>query len=89
MTATLIRPRRRRRPCGGPPPPVPPARTWLRHVGVMTRRNLTHIRREPMQLSDVTIQPVLFMLLFIYIFGAPWCSPAGPTSSSPSAGCSP
>jgi ABC-2 type transport system permease protein len=37
---------------------------------VLTRRNLTHISREPMQLSDVTVQPVLFTLLFIYIFGA-------------------
>jgi ABC-2 type transport system permease protein len=38
------------------------------NVAVMTRRNLVHIRREPMQLSDVTVQPVLFTLLFIYIF---------------------
>ena len=37
---------------------------------VHTRRNLVHIRREPIQLSDVTIQPVLFTLLFIYIFGS-------------------
>ena len=35
----------------------------------MTRRDLVHISREPMQLSDVTIQPVLFTVLFIYIFG--------------------
>src|SRR5580700_8305666 len=38
-------------------------------VWSMTRRNLVHISREPMQLSDVTIQPVLFTVLFIYIFG--------------------
>jgi ABC transporter DrrB family efflux protein len=36
----------------------------------MTRRNLLHIRREPAQLSDVTIQPVLFTLLFVYVFGS-------------------
>jgi ABC transporter DrrB family efflux protein len=41
-----------------------------RDVVVLTRRNLVHIRREPMQLSDVTVQPVLFTLLFIYIFGS-------------------
>jgi len=35
----------------------------------MTRRNLVHISREPMQLSDVTIQPILFTVLFIFIFG--------------------
>jgi len=39
-------------------------------VVVMTRRNLVHISREPQQLSDVTVQPVLFTLLFIYIFGS-------------------
>jgi ABC transporter DrrB family efflux protein len=36
----------------------------------MTRRNLLHIAREPMQLSDVTVQPVLFTVLFVYVFGA-------------------
>ncbi len=41
----------------------------VRNVVSMTRRNLVHISREPMQLSDVTIQPVLFTVLFIYIFG--------------------
>ena len=45
-------------------------RSWWADVRVMTRRNLIHIRREPMQLSDVTIQPVLFTLLFVYIFGS-------------------
>ena len=45
-------------------------RSWLTDVRVMTRRNLIHIRREPMQLSDVTIQPVLFTVLFVYIFGS-------------------
>jgi ABC-2 type transport system permease protein len=39
-------------------------------VAVLTRRNLTHIAREPLQLSDVTVQPVLFTLLFVYVFGA-------------------
>jgi ABC transporter DrrB family efflux protein len=41
-----------------------------RDVVVMTRRNLVHIRREPLQLSDVTVQPILFTLLFIYVFGS-------------------
>jgi len=43
---------------------------WLSDVWVMARRNLIHLRREPMQLSDVTIQPVLFTLLFVYVFGS-------------------
>jgi ABC-2 type transport system permease protein len=44
-------------------------RYWFADVRVMTQRYVIHIRREPMQLSDVTVQPVLFTLLFIYIFG--------------------
>ena len=43
----------------------------------MTRRNLVHISREPMQLSDVTIQPVLFTALFVYIFGGAIPIPGG------------
>jgi len=49
-------------------------RGWLSErwhdVVVLTRRNLVHIRREPAQLSDVTIQPVLFTILFIFVFGS-------------------
>jgi len=41
-----------------------------RDVVVMTGRNLIHIAREPLRLSDVTVQPVLFTLLFIYVLGA-------------------
>jgi ABC transporter DrrB family efflux protein len=54
--------------------PVVADRSWLsdkwRDVVVLTRRNLVHISREPLQLSDVTVQPVLFTLLFIYVFGS-------------------
>ncbi|HMU80082.1 MAG TPA: ABC transporter permease [Microthrixaceae bacterium] len=50
---------------------------WLRDCAVMTRRNLLHVRREPMQLSDVTVQPVLFTVLFVYIFGAAMVLPGG------------
>ncbi|SHF72478.1 ABC transporter efflux protein, DrrB family [Jatrophihabitans endophyticus] len=39
-------------------------------VLVLAGRNLVHISREPFQLSDVTIQPVLFTLMFVYVFGA-------------------
>lgn len=42
----------------------------LSDVWALTRRNLIHVSREPMQLSDVTVQPVLFTLLFIYVFGS-------------------
>ncbi|HVX21480.1 MAG TPA: ABC transporter permease [Acidimicrobiales bacterium] len=54
--------------------PAPASRHWLEgkwhDVVVLTRRNLVHIAREPLQLSDVTVQPVLFTLLFIYVFGS-------------------
>jgi ABC-2 type transport system permease protein len=49
----------------------------LRDVVVMTRRNLVHIAREPMQLTDVTIQPILFTLLFVYVFGSGIPVPGG------------
>lgn len=42
----------------------------VRDVAVMSGRNLIHIAREPLRLSDATVQPVLFTLLFIYVLGA-------------------
>jgi ABC-2 type transport system permease protein len=42
----------------------------LSDVATLTGRNLVHIAREPLQLSDVTVQPVLFTLLFVYVFGS-------------------
>jgi ABC transporter DrrB family efflux protein len=60
----------------GPSQPGPLARR-ARDIAVMTSRNLVHIAREPMQLSDVTIQPVLFTLLFVYVFGAGVVLPHG------------
>jgi ABC-2 type transport system permease protein len=49
----------------------------LRDVLVLTGRNLVHIAREPLQLSDVTVQPVLFTLLFVYVFGSGVVLPGG------------
>src|ERR1700722_2079658 len=49
----------------------------LRDVSVLTRRNLVHVAREPLQLSDVTVQPVLFTLLFVYVFGSGVAVPGG------------
>jgi len=49
----------------------------VKNVVSMTRRNLVHISREPMQLSDVTVQPVLFTVLFIYLFGGAIPIPGG------------
>jgi ABC-2 type transport system permease protein len=49
----------------------------LRDIAVLTGRNLVHIAREPLQLSDVTVQPVLFTALFVYVFGAGVVLPHG------------
>jgi len=58
----------------------------LRDVYVVTRRNLVHIAREPMQLGDVTIQPVVFTLLFVYVFGSGILVPGGTYASFALAG---
>lgn len=41
----------------------------LRQSLVIVRRNLIHIKRMPEMLMDVTIQPVMFVMLFAFVFG--------------------
>lgn len=41
----------------------------LRNTFTMAGRGLLKIRRTPEQLIDVTVQPILFTLMFTYIFG--------------------
>jgi len=36
---------------------------------VLTRRNLLHVWTDPQQLVGMTIQPLMFLLLFVYVFG--------------------
>ena len=43
--------------------------TAARQLRALVRRNLTHIKRQPEMLTDVTIQPVIFVLLFAFVFG--------------------
>lgn len=52
-------------------------RSWLADVAALARRNLVHVRREPAQLSDATIQPILFTLLFVELFGSAMVIPGG------------
>ena len=40
------------------------ADTW-----VIARRGLKHMRRQPEALADATIQPIMFVLLFAFVFG--------------------
>jgi ABC-2 type transport system permease protein len=53
------------------------ARWALQNTWVLTRRSIARIRREPESLLDVTIQPVIFVLLFTYVFGSAIRLPGG------------
>jgi ABC transporter DrrB family efflux protein len=61
-TPTAAAPVRRPAPSGG-------VRTLFADSMVFARRNLEHIRQIPEKLLDVTIQPLMFTLLFAYVFG--------------------
>ena len=50
---------------------------FLNDVWVLTKRSIARIRREPETLSDVTIQPVMFVLMFAYVFGGAIGLPGG------------
>jgi len=41
----------------------------LRSTWVIARRGLAHMRRQPEALTDATIQPIMFVILFAYVFG--------------------
>ena len=43
--------------------------TFWSDAFVFARRNLEHIRQIPEKLLDVTLQPLMFVLLFVYVFG--------------------
>ena len=46
--------------------------TW-----VIARRGLVHMRRQPEALADATIQPIMFVLLFAFVFGGAIDVPGG------------
>ena len=75
--------RRRRRDRGGtsmtavaPKPAVDASRpatrrtTIVEQSWIMVKRNMIHTKRMPEMLSDVTVQPIMFVLLFAFVFGA-------------------
>ncbi|MET9442779.1 ABC transporter permease [Streptomyces sp. NPDC006610] len=41
----------------------------LRHTGALIRRNLLWIRQDPQSMFDAVLFPVVFTLLFVYVFG--------------------
>jgi ABC-type multidrug transport system permease subunit len=59
---------------GGPAETLPPrpARSvrYLRETALLVARGLRMIPRVPERLSDVTIQPIIFTVLFLYVFGS-------------------
>ena len=46
-----------------------PLRSHLRHTGALVRRNLLWIRQDPESMADALLMPVIFTLLFVYVFG--------------------
>jgi oleandomycin transport system permease protein len=42
---------------------------WLRHALVLAGRSIKKMMRHPEQFFDVTLQPALFLLIFVYILG--------------------
>ena len=43
--------------------------TMMAEAAIYTRRNLEHIRQVPEKLINVTVQPLMFTLLFAFVFG--------------------
>ncbi len=53
------------------------ARGMLHDTWVIARRGLVHMKRQPEALADATIQPIMFVLLFAYVFGGAIDVPGG------------
>jgi ABC transporter DrrB family efflux protein len=73
VTATTTAPA----PLATPPAPVPRLRWAITDGLVVTGRNLRHWFRQPQLLVFSTIQPVMFVLLFRYVFGGAVQVPGG------------
>ncbi|HET6359051.1 ABC transporter permease [Streptomyces sp.] len=41
----------------------------LRHIGALVRRNALQIKQDPESMFDAVLMPVIFILLFVYVFG--------------------
>jgi ABC transporter DrrB family efflux protein len=46
-----------------------PVSHFVTDLWVLTKRSIARIRREPETLADVTFMPVIFILMFAYVFG--------------------
>ncbi len=52
-------------------------RYLLSDVLVFAGRNISHVRQIPEKLIDVTVQPLMFVVLFAYVFGGAIAVPGG------------
>jgi len=50
------------------PPPRSTAGRAVRHAWALCRRNLVQMKTEPMQLFDAALMPMVFSVIFLYIF---------------------
>ncbi len=41
----------------------------LRHIGALVRRNILQIKQDPESMFDAVFMPVIFTLLFVFVFG--------------------
>lgn len=69
MTTTLSTPRTSRPVMPAAVTPNPRPFRLLRHSLALARRSLIKTARTPEALIDVTLQPVLFLIIFVYVFG--------------------
>ncbi|MET9318631.1 ABC transporter permease [Streptomyces sp. NPDC003038] len=62
-------------PAPRPAAAVPPGegriglRANLRHIGALVRRNALQIKQDPESMFDVLFMPIIFTLLFVFVFG--------------------
>ncbi|WP_433724270.1 ABC transporter permease [Actinoplanes sp. CA-051413] len=69
MTTTLTAPRTSRPVMPAAVQPHPRPFRLARHSFALAKRSLIKTARTPEALIDVTLQPVLFLIIFVYVFG--------------------
>ncbi|MFA1544315.1 ABC transporter permease [Actinomadura monticuli] len=57
------------RPAAGEPPARISPRRTLRHGLTLAWRNVAQLKHSPEKLLDTTLMPIVFLLLFLYVFG--------------------
>ncbi|WP_188277844.1 ABC transporter permease [Streptomyces sp. CBMA152] len=73
-TATTAEATSRKAPTGIRPPVTDAdarigLRANLRHIGALARRNALQIKQDPESMFDAVLMPIIFTLLFVYVFG--------------------